>query len=52
MPLLVSMHFRFILDINVNFTMQNCEPLRCLSVTPLTPKDLSLFISYYITLTD
>ena len=55
MPLFVSMHFRFELDINMNFTMQNRECVFIseffLLLTHLTPKHFSPFI-YYKTLSD
>ena len=54
MSLFVGMHFRFKLDINANFTMQNGElSVRFFLLSPhLTPKDLRLFICCYITLSD
>ena len=56
MPLLVNMHFRFKLDIDVNFTRQNSDLVLIsafLLLSPiLTPKYVSLFICYNITLTD
>ena len=56
MPLFASMHFKFKLDINANFTMQNGEWVLSsgffLLSTDLTSKDLSLFICYYVTLSD
>ena len=49
MPLFVSMHFRYKLDINANFTMQNGEWVFIsaffLLLPHLTPKDLSLFFT-------
>ena len=54
MSLFVSMHFRFKLDVNANFTMQYGKRVfdseTFLLSPPLTPKDLSLLICYYITL--
>ena len=48
MSLFVSMRFRFELDINANFTMQNGEWVfisESFLLSPyLTPKDLNLFI--------
>ena len=48
MTLFVSMHFKFKLDKNVNFAMQNSEWVFVsaffLLLPHLTPKDLSLFI--------
>ena len=56
MPLFVNMYFRLKLDVNVNFTMQNDEWVfisAFFQLSPhLTPKDLSLFICSYITLSE
>ena len=49
------MHFRFKLDVNTNFTMQNGEwvLISVFFLSPhLVPKDLSLLKCYYITLSD
>ena len=52
-PVFVSMHFRFKLDINANFKMQYGEWMFIsLLSTHLTPKDFSLFICCYITPSD
>ena len=53
MPLFVSMYFKFKLDTNANFTMQNGEWVllsMCffLLSTHLTPKERYVFICYYI----
>ena len=57
MPLFVSMHFRFKLDIDGNFTMQNGEWVFIkaffqLSRSLVLTQRLSLFIYYYIMLSD
>ena len=52
----VSMHFRLKLDIKANFSVQNGEWVFISAFFLLSPhlttKDLSLFICYYITISD
>ena len=56
MSLFVSMHFKFKLDLNANFTIQNDDWV-FISVffqlsSRLTPEDLRLFVCSYVTLSE